>query len=167
MGGVIGFVTNAGWLDGNAMDGLRKCFEKEFSSIYVYHLKGNQRTSGETSRREGGKIFGSGSRAPIAITILVKNHKAKQEKATIYYREVDDYLTREQKLEAIVKQKSVMAKGFVQKILKPNDVGDWLNQRSALFGIVKTDEGGIISAILLGVVLSTVLSVIGYIISKR
>lgn len=133
MGGVIGFVTNAGWLDGNAMDGLRKCFEKEFSSIYVYHLKGNQRTSGETSRREGGKIFGSGSRAPIAITILVKNPKAKQEKATIYYRKVNNYLTREQKLEAIVKQKSVMAKGFVQKILKPNDVGDWLNQRSACF----------------------------------
>ena len=38
---------------------------------------------------------------------------------------------------------------------------------AALFGIVKTDEGGTISAILLGVVLSTVLSVIGYIISKR
>nr|WP_304266503.1 type ISP restriction/modification enzyme [Phascolarctobacterium succinatutens] len=133
MGGVIGFVTNAGWLDGNAMDGLRKCFEKEFSSIYVYNLKGNQRTSGETSRREGGKIFGSGSRAPIAITILVKNPKEKQEKATIYYREVDDYLTREQKLETIVKQKSVMAKGFVQKVLQPNDVGDWLNQRSTSF----------------------------------
>ena len=133
MGGVIGFVTNAGWLDGNAMDGLRKCFEKEFSSIYVYNLKGNQRTSGETSRREGGKIFGSGSRAPIAITILVKNPKAKQEKATIYYREVDDYLTREQKLDAVIKQKSVMTKGFVQKILQPNNVGDWLNQRSDVF----------------------------------
>ena len=38
---------------------------------------------------------------------------------------------------------------------------------ATLFGIVKTDEGGTISAILLGVVLSTVLSVIGYIISKR
>lgn len=133
MGGVIGFVTNAGWLDGNAMDGLRKCFEKEFSSIYVYNLKGNQRTSGETSRREGGKIFGSGSRAPIAITILVKNPKAKQEKATVYYREVDDYLTREQKLETIVKQKSVMSKGFLQKVLQPNEAGDWLNPRSDLF----------------------------------
>lgn len=133
MGGVIGFVTNAGWIDGNGMDGLRKCFEKEFSSIYVYNLKGNQRTSGETSRREGGKIFGSGSRAPIAITILVKNPKVKQEKATIYYREVDDYLTREQKLEAIVKQKSVTAKGFVQKVLQPNEAGDWLNQRSDVY----------------------------------
>lgn len=133
MGGVIGFVTNAGWLDGNAMDGLRKCFEKEFSSIYVYNLKGNQRTSGEISRREGGKIFGSGSRAPIAITILVKNPKAKQEKAAIYYREVDDYLTREEKLAALVKQKSVMSKDFTQKILQPNEAGDWLNQRSDIF----------------------------------
>lgn len=133
MGGVIGFVTNAGWLDGSSMDGLRKCFEKEFSSIYIYNLRGNQRTSGETSRREGGKIFGSGSRAPIAITLLVKNPKAKNDKATIYYREVEDYLTREQKLEGIVKQKSVLAKGFVQKVLQPNDKGDWLNQRSNVF----------------------------------
>lgn len=71
-GGVIGFVTNGAWLDANGLDGMRKCFEKEFSSIYVFNLRGNQRTSGELSRKEGGKIFGSGSRTPIAITILVK-----------------------------------------------------------------------------------------------
>ena len=143
MGGVIGFVTNAGWLESNTMDGLRKCFEKEFSSIYVYNLKGNQRTSGERSRQEGGKIFGSDSRAPIAITILVKNPKIKQDKAIIYYREVDDYLTREKKLEAIVKHKSVTAKGFLQKVLQPNEAGDWLNKRSDLFGkyiLIQPDE---------------------------
>ena len=71
-GGIIGFVTNGNWLDGNAQDGMRKCFEREFSSIYVFNLRGNQRTSGELSRKEGGKIFGSGSRTPIAITILVR-----------------------------------------------------------------------------------------------
>lgn len=133
MGGVIGFVTNAGWLDGNAMDGLRKCFEKEFSSIYVYNLRGNARTSGELRKKEKDNVFGQGTRTPVAILILVKNPKAKQEKAAIYYREVDDYLTREQKLETIVKQKSVMAKGFVQKVLQPNEAGDWLNPRSDLF----------------------------------
>lgn len=133
MGGVIAFVTNAGWLGGNGMDGLRKCFEKEFSSIYVYNLRGNARTSGELRKKEKDNVFGQGTRTPVAILILVKNPKAKQEKATIYYREVDDYLTREQKLKAIVEQKSVMAKGFVQKILQPNDVGDWLNQRSDIF----------------------------------
>ena len=71
--GVIGFVSNAGWIDGNAMDGMRKCLVEEFSKIYIFHLRGNQRTQGETSRKEGGKIFGSGSRAPISINILVKN----------------------------------------------------------------------------------------------
>ena len=132
-GGIIGFVTNAGWLDGSAMDGMRKCFEEEFSSIYVYNLRGNQRTSGEVSRKEGGKIFGSGSRAPIAVTILVKNPKAKNKKATIYYREMDDYLTREKKLEAVVKTKSAADSKFTQKVLKPNENGDWLNQRSNVF----------------------------------
>ena len=38
---------------------------------------------------------------------------------------------------------------------------------AALFGIVETNESGTISAILLGVVLSAVLSIIGYVISKR
>lgn len=133
MGGVIGFVTNGSWLDKGAFDGLRKCFEQEFTSIYVFNLKGDQRTSGERSRREGGKIFGSDSRAPIAITILVKNPKKKTEKATIYYHEVDDYLTREEKLKEVVRQKSVLAKGFVQKILQPNEAGDWLTQRSDVF----------------------------------
>ena len=71
-GGIIGFVTNGAWLDANGLDGMRKCLEQEFSSIYVFNLRGNQRTSGELSRKEGGKIFGSGSRTPIAITILVK-----------------------------------------------------------------------------------------------
>ena len=70
--GVIAFVSNGAWLDGNSTDGFRKCLEKEFSSIYVFNLRGNQRTSGELSRREGGKIFGSGSRTPIAITLLVR-----------------------------------------------------------------------------------------------
>ena len=132
-GGIIGFVTNAGWLDGAGMDGMRKCFEEEFSSIYVYNLRGNQRTIGEMSRKEGGKIFGSGSRAPIAVTVLVKNPKAKTKKATIYYREVDDYQTREEKLAAVVKAKSVADSKFTKKVLKPNDSGDWLSQRSDIF----------------------------------
>lgn len=71
-GGIIGFVTNGAWLDANGLDGFRKCLEREFSTIYVFNLRGNQRTSGELSRKEGGKIFGSGSRTPISITILVK-----------------------------------------------------------------------------------------------
>ena len=64
------FVTNGSWIDGNVDSGIRACLAEEFSSIHVLHLRGNQRTQGERSRREGGKVFGSGSRAPVAITIL-------------------------------------------------------------------------------------------------
>ena len=70
-GGIVAFISNGSWLDGNAQDGFRACLESEFSDIYVLNLRGNQRTSGELSRKEGGKIFGGGSRTPITITILV------------------------------------------------------------------------------------------------
>lgn len=98
--GVIGFVTNAGFLDASTADGLRQCLVEEFSSIYVFHLRGNQRTSGELSRREGGKIFGSGSRAPIAISLLVKNPNAAQQ-GQIHFHDIGDYLTRDEKLEKV------------------------------------------------------------------
>lgn len=71
-GGVIAFVTNGNWIDGNAMEGFRKCLEREFSSIYIFNLRGNCRTQGELRRKEAGNVFGLGSRTPIAITVLVK-----------------------------------------------------------------------------------------------
>ena len=71
--GIVAFISNAGWLDASAMDGFRATLQDEFDSIYVFNLRGNQRTSGELSRKEGGKIFGSGPRTPIAITLLVRN----------------------------------------------------------------------------------------------
>ena len=80
-GGIICLVTNGAWIDGNAQNGFRKALEKEFSSIWVFNLRGNQRTSGELSRKEGGKIFGSGSRTPISITLLVKNPASKAQKS--------------------------------------------------------------------------------------
>ncbi|MBQ7515555.1 MAG: DEAD/DEAH box helicase, partial [Schwartzia sp.] len=132
-GGVIGFVSNAGWLDGAAMDGMRKCLVREFTSIYVFNLRGNQRTQGETSRREGGKIFGSGSRTPVAITLLVKNPRQKKEAADIYYHDIGDYLTREEKLANIAKFGSCMNSKFPVTMLHPNEYGDWLNQRNSSF----------------------------------
>ena len=95
-GGVLAFITNGKWIDDTAREGFRKSIEKEFSKIYVLNLRGNQYTGGELSRREGGKIFGSGSRTPISITILVKKpNQAQDTKAAIYYHDIGDYLSRE------------------------------------------------------------------------
>jgi len=132
-GGIIAFVSNAAWLDGNGMDGLRQCLEKEFSSIYVFNLRGNQRTSGELSRKEGGKIFGSGSRTPIAITLLVKNPDKTAEKATIHYVDIGDYLNREEKLIIISNYRSVSNPAMPWQTLEPNEHGDWISQRNDLF----------------------------------
>lgn len=130
-GGIIGFVTNGAWLDGAATSGFRKTIEKEFTSIYVFNLRGNQRTSGELSRKEGGKIFGSGSRTPISITFLVKNPEVKKEKADIYYHDIGDYLTREDKLQIIKEFSSI--KEIPWKNIYPNVEGDWINQRNEKF----------------------------------
>ncbi|EPX9617402.1 TPA: DEAD/DEAH box helicase [Pseudomonas aeruginosa] len=129
--GIIGFVTNAGFLEANTADGLRKCLADEFSSLYVFHLRGNQRTSGETSRKEGGKIFGSGSRAPIAISLLVKNPSA-QAHGQIYFHDIGDYLSREEKLEKIAGFASVAGIEQWQQIA-PDEHGDWLKQRDDSF----------------------------------
>lgn len=131
-GGIICFVSNGAWLDGNSTDGFRKCLEEEFSSIYVFNLRGNQRTSGELSRKEGGKIFGSGSRTPIAITLLVKNPKAKASKAKIYYRDIGDYLTREEKLSIIKKNRTIANTKMGLNVLNPNEHGDWISFRSGV-----------------------------------
>lgn len=125
--GIIGFVTNAGFVESNTSDGLRKCLVDEFSSLYVFHLRGNQRTSGETSRREGGKIFGSGSRAPIAISLMVKNPNAT-EHGRVFFHDIGDYLTREEKLEKITAFESVSGVSDWQAIT-PDEHGDWLKKR--------------------------------------
>jgi predicted helicase len=132
-GGIICFVSNGAWLDGNSTDGFRKAVEKEFSSIYIFNLRGNQRTSGELSRKEGGKIFGSGSRTPISITLLVKNPDIKTKKATIHYHDIGDYLDREQKLKKVKNFKTFGNPNLTLTTLEPNEHGDWLSMRNSAF----------------------------------
>jgi predicted helicase len=132
--GIVGFVTNAGFLEANTADGLRKCLADEYSSIYVFHLRGNQRTQGELSRKEGGKIFGGGSRAPIAITLFVKNPSGKDQ-GKIYFHDIGDYLSEQEKLERIATL--ISTKGICEndswQLISPDEHGDWINQRDNNF----------------------------------
>ena len=128
--GIIAFITNASFIRSETAAGIRASFAEEFTDIWCFDLRGNQRTQGETSKREGGKIFGSGSRAPVAITILVKNPNKK--KCTIHYKDIGDYHTQEQKLKTIKNSQSIQGiKNW--KIIKPDKHYDWLDQRSNEF----------------------------------
>jgi predicted helicase len=132
--GVVGLVTNASFIDANNMDGLRACLTDEFTSLYIFNLRGNQRTSGDISRQEGGKIFGSGSRAPIAITLLVKN-PANIGKSKLQYYDIGEYLSRDEKLSLIRRFVSIQGIANAKKwvTIKPNPEHDWINQRDPAF----------------------------------
>lgn len=132
--GVIGFVTNGSFVDSNATDGLRKCLVGEFSSLYIFHLRGNQRTSGEESRKEGGKIFGSGSRTPVVISLLVKNQNSNK-RGKIHFHDIGDYLTQKQKLDIVNDFKSIdgISKKDGWTFIEPDKHNDWVSQRDDSF----------------------------------
>ena len=126
--GVVAFVSNNGWVDGNTADGIRKTLVDEFTQIWVYNLRGNQRTAGETSRREGGKVFGSGARTGVAVLIAVKQPGAAG--CQLHYHGVPDYQSREEKLADI--DEATLA-SVPWRSITPNEAGDWINQRNPIF----------------------------------
>ncbi|QLH15291.1 DEAD/DEAH box helicase [Paracoccus pantotrophus] len=127
--GVMAYVTNAGWIDGNAADGMRKCLAEEFSDLYIFHLRGNARTAGEQRRKERGNVFGEGTRTPIAIAVLVKNPDAA-EHGRIHFHDIGDYLDQKQKLAIIRDFGSVegISKANGWKDITPDENNDWLDQ---------------------------------------
>lgn len=128
--GIVAYVSNGGYIDGNTADGLRLSLIDEFTSVYIFNLRGNQRTAGEQSRREGGKVFGSGSRATIAIAIFVKN-PTQQAPGSLYYYDIGDYLDTKQKLSKIAGFGSLAALPWKQ--IEPSSEGDWVNKRNGEF----------------------------------
>ena len=130
--GVVAFVTNGSWIDGNVDAGVRACLAEEFSSVYVLNLRGNQRTQGERSQQEGGKIFGQGSRAPVTISVLVRNPNANHQGCRILYRDIGDYLRREQKLGKLQEWGSINGIDDWQTI-QPDKHHDWIGQRDKAF----------------------------------
>lgn len=129
--GIVCYVTNGSFIDANNMDGLRKSLKDEFSTLYIFNLRGNARTQGEQRRKEKGNIFGEGSRTPVAISIFVKNPNRKSKECEVFYHDIGDYLSREEKLKIIAEFGSI--EKIKWKKLKPNDSGDWINQRDPAF----------------------------------
>jgi predicted helicase len=132
--GIVGFVSNGSFIDGNALAGLRACLAGEFSTIYVFNLRGNARTSGEQRRMEKGNVFGEGTRTPVAISLFIKNPD-KAGKCELHYHDIGDYLDREEKLDIIRGFGSINGIYREKKWqrITPNDSHDWINQRDPAF----------------------------------
>lgn len=131
-GGIICFISNSGWLDGNSTDGFRKAIEQEFSSIYIFDLRGSIRgKSGNAAKKEGQNIFDI--MTGVAITLLVKNPDTKRTKANIQYYDIGEYLTRKEKIKKITELKTFSNPNLKLKKIEPNEHGDWLSFRNDMF----------------------------------
>lgn len=128
--GVVAFISNGSFTDSATGAGFRKCLFEEFSSVYVFNLRGNARTSGEQRRKEKDNIFGQGTRTPVAITCLVKNPNRIKD-SFIHYYDIGDYLTREEKLSIVKKYESIYSINW--KHIVPDENNDWINKRNNSF----------------------------------
>lgn len=126
--GIIGFVSNGQFIDSRAAEGLRKALYEEFNHLYIFNLRGDQRTIGEQSRKEGGKIFGSGSRTPVAISILVKDGSNINE---LHYHDIGDYLSQKEKLKIIEELSDISSVDW--DTIQPDENNDWINQRDLMY----------------------------------
>lgn len=143
--GIICFVSNGGWIEGASGAGIRRSFIKEFNSIYVYNLRGNMRST--DWRKEGGQIFGAGSQATIAITMLVRNPDST-EHGIIHYGQTPNYASRDEKFDLLKNCRQCDPEWVT---LMPDRHGDWLDQRDDSFntfvptgvlrGAIKTTNG--------------------------
>ena len=93
-------------------------------------------------------MFGEGSRAPVAVTLFIKNPSAERQ-GQILFHDIGDYLTRDDKLNIIRNFGSI--RGITARdgwqVIEPDEHGDWLKQRDSNFadhisiGDKKSDTG--------------------------
>ena len=75
------------------------------------------------------QVFGSGSRATVAVLLAVKD-PAHTGGCELHYRDIGDYLSREEKLD-IIRTAGLSDEGW--QTLEPNAKGEWLNQSTDEF----------------------------------
>ncbi|KAF1143601.1 type ISP restriction/modification enzyme [Streptococcus agalactiae] len=122
--GVIGFVTNGGFLNSNSTDGLRAGLYEDFNHLYIFNMRGNALGLGELRKKEGGNVFGGGTRTTVTISILVKDGSDSHE---IHYHDIGDYLSQKDKLNIISDFGDISSLDW--RTIVPDENNDWLNQR--------------------------------------
>ena len=93
-GGVVAFVTNNGFLDGIAFDGMRKHLAEDFDAIYILDLSGNVRKNPKLSGTTH-NVFGI--QVGVSINFFVKKSSQPETHAKIFYASVDEFWRKEDK----------------------------------------------------------------------
>ena len=135
--GVIGFVTNNGWLTSNAGSGLRRTLEEEFDHIHFVNLRGKLDMAGDPENRskEGGNVFGV--TVGVQIVILTKTDISVTENAVAHYADMT-YLSLEDKFNLL---NNLAYPGDVTSLLEWSTTstdyrGDWIEQGHPNFSLL-------------------------------
>ena len=130
--GIVALVTPSTWIDRVFADGMRHCISQDFSSIHVFHLRGDHRKSlmcGNLTG-EGENVFGKANMCGVAIVMMVRNPD-KTEDCKIFISDIGDNLNISQKMERIQSVGSFggLAKNNEVQEVIPDKYNDWFNQR--------------------------------------
>ena len=94
--GIVAFVTNNGFLDGTAFDGMRKHLAADFDAIYILDLNGNVRKNPKLSGTTH-NVFGI--QVGVSINFFIKRDTIKTDLKLpeIFYARVDEFWRKEEK----------------------------------------------------------------------
>ena len=94
--GIVAFVTNSGFLDRTAFDGMRKHLAQDFNAIYILDLGGNVRQNPKLSGTTH-NVFGI--QIGVSINFFIKRGgiKTDSDSTEIFYASTDKFWRREEK----------------------------------------------------------------------
>ncbi|RKU22310.1 DNA helicase [Candidatus Poribacteria bacterium] len=94
--GIVAFVTNNGFLDGVAFDGMRKHLTQDFNTIYILDLGGNVRQNPKLSGTTH-NVFGI--QVGVSINFFIKRDTTKTDAnpTEIFYTRVEEFWRKEEK----------------------------------------------------------------------
>ena len=119
--GVVAFVTNNGFLEGLAFDGMRKHLSEDFDAIYILDLGGNARKGLKVS---DANVFGI--RVGVSINLFVKKGAKSTKNSGIFYYRTDEMWNKQQKFDFL---NACGHTGNIEwQTLQPNAQHTWLTE---------------------------------------
>ena len=121
--GVVAFVTNSGFLDGVAFDGMRKRLAEEFDALYILDLGGNVRKNPKLSGTTH-NVFGI--QVGVSINFLIKKADNTNSQMQIFYAFVDEFWRKEDKYDHLNSKQHYQ--NIEWKRMTPDKRNTWLTE---------------------------------------
>ncbi len=122
--GIVAYVTNSGYVDGLATDGVRAHLAKDFDAIYLVDLGGNVRKNPKLSGTTH-NVFGIQVGVSIALFVRHKQKELRPRKCVIRYASVGEDWKKEQKWKWLEEHEGVG--GVKWRTIKPDERHTWLH----------------------------------------